>query len=113
MPRPNLKVTDEMRKRVKSPVAVGVPHEDIARQIDVRSPKTLRKHFREELDTGVVEANAAVAGALFKKAIGGDTPAIKFWLMCQGGWRPGPSFEPGSVQPPPFVVGLATGGSSS
>ena len=33
-------------------------------------PKTLRKHYREELDTGHVVANAKGAESLFRKATG-------------------------------------------
>ena len=113
MPRPKLKPTDEQRKRVKTLVAVGTPQEVIARQVGIRSAKTLRKHFRKELGCGAAEANASVAGALYAKAMGGDTAAQKFWLMCRSGWRPRPAFEPGEIQPPPFVVGLATGGQQS
>jgi hypothetical protein len=109
MPRPRLNPTDEQRNKVKALVAVGIPHEEIARQIGVRSPKTLRKHFREELDRGVVEANASVAGELYKAAKGGDVNAQKFWLMCRAGWHTQPRYSPGTNQPPPFVVGVTTG----
>ena len=110
MPPPRLNPTDEQRKKVKALVAVGIPQDEIARQIGVRSPKTLRKHFRDELDRGAMEANASVAGALYNKAVAGDVAAQKFWLMCRAGWRPQPGYGPGTIQPPPFVVGLATGG---
>jgi hypothetical protein len=113
MPRPKLNPSEEQRKRVKSLSAVGIPQEEIARQIGIRSPKTLRKHFRHELDRGAMEANASVAGALYNKAIAGDTAAMKFWLLCRGGWRPGPSFESRATQPPPFVVALEPGGQQS
>jgi len=113
MPRPKLDPSQEQRKRVKSLSAVGITQEEIARQIGVRSPKTLRKHFREELDRGAIEANASVAGALYNKAMAGDTGAQKFWLQCRGGWRPGPSFEPRATQPPPFVVAMEPGGQPS
>lgn len=109
MPRPRLSPTDEQRKKVKTLSAVGIPQNEIARQIGVRSPKTLRKHFRNELDRGAMEANASVAGALYNKAVGGDTAAQKFWLMCRAGWRPRPAFEPGASPPPPFVVAMDTG----
>src|SRR3977135_2222645 len=33
-------------------------------------PKTLRKHHRDELDTGQVKASAKVAESLFRKAVG-------------------------------------------
>jgi len=41
------------RELVKSLAALGGRHEDIAEQIGMRSAKTLRKHFRKELDRGV------------------------------------------------------------
>jgi len=113
MPRPILKPTEEQRKRVKSFVAVGVPHAEIARLIGVRSPKTLRKHFRTELDRALVEANASVAGALYNKAMDGDVGAMKFWLANRAAWHSRPASEPSSVQPPAFVVRLPTGGSQS
>lgn len=110
MPRPSLNPTDEQRKRVKMLAAVGVSHEDIARQIGIRSPKTLREHYREELDRGVVEANATVAGVLYNKAVGGDVGAMKFWLINRAGWHPEPHYGSGTNTPPPFVVGVTTGG---
>ena len=45
----------------------GVPETDIARVLGI-DPKTLRRHYREELDTGHVLANAKVAESLFRKA---------------------------------------------
>ena len=70
MPRPRLKPNTDQRRLVKSMAAMGIPHSDIARKIGVRSPKTLRKHFREELDLGIVEANYKVAQTLFQFATG-------------------------------------------
>jgi hypothetical protein len=40
------------RQLVKSLAAFGGRHEEIALQVGLRSAKTLRKHFREELDRG-------------------------------------------------------------
>ena len=37
-------------------------------------PKTLRKHYRDELDTGQVKASAKVAESLFRKAVGDGPP---------------------------------------
>jgi hypothetical protein len=55
------------------------------------SPVTLRKHFRNELDIGHVQANADVAGALFKNATtgtptypAGNPTAQIFWLKTRG-----------------------------
>src|SRR5262249_30649797 len=49
--------------------------------------KTLRKHFREELDRGMAEANSNVTGALYEKAVSGDTIAQMFWVKARLGWR--------------------------
>ena len=68
MPRPKLRPDDGQRNLVKSLAACGVPHEQIARRIGLRSPKTLRTHFRRELDDGVSEANYTVAKSLYKSA---------------------------------------------
>jgi len=81
--------TDETRAKVRSLVAVGVPQDDVAKILEVSAP-TLRKHYREQLDVAKAEANAQVAGALFRIA---TTPgrqqvtAAIFWLKCQAGWR--------------------------
>jgi len=53
MARKAFVVTDAMRKRVQSLAGVGVRQEDICAIIGCRDPKTLRKHFRDELDRGL------------------------------------------------------------
>ena len=87
MPRPKLIPTEEQRLQIKSLAAVGTPQEDIALKIGIRSPKTLRKYFRKELDLAATDANASVGAALYKKAMAGDTDAQKFWLERRAGWR--------------------------
>ena len=79
-------VTDAMRERVRSLAGLGVPQVDIARIIR-GDPKTLRKHFRDELDRGVAEANAVIAGSLFTAAKAGYFPAQKFWLKVRAHWH--------------------------
>jgi hypothetical protein len=103
MPRPKHNPTPEKRKLVKDLSAVGLPQEQIARKVGIRSSKTLRLHYREELDMGTIDANASVAGALYKKAMDGDTRAQTFWLENRAGWGR-PAFTPSSLPPPPFVV---------
>ena len=63
---------------MKTMAAVGIAQEQIAHMIGVRSPKTLRKHFRNELDRAAVEANVTVTQSLFKRARDGDTTAQIF-----------------------------------
>lgn len=93
---PRFKPTEEQRKLVKSLVGYGVKHEDIC--LLVTNPnngkpiddKTLRKHFRSEIDVGQVTANSLVAESLFRKAIGTGPSAITaaiFWLKCRAGWK--------------------------
>jgi hypothetical protein len=87
MTRKAFPVTDEVREQVRTLAARGVRQEDIAGAIGCRDAKTLRKHFRDELDRGTGEANAKVAGALYEKAVGGDTIAQIFWMKTRAGWR--------------------------
>ena len=96
-------VTDAMRERVRSLAGLGVPQVDIARIIR-GDPKTLRKHFRDELDRGVAEANAVIAGSLFTTAKAGNVPAQKFWLKVRAHWheRKGPQ-EPNSDAGPQSI----------
>jgi hypothetical protein len=105
MPRPKLNPTEEQRRKVKILSAYGTPHEKIAEAMGIRSPKTLRKHFRAELDLGAVEANAKVAGTLYQMATSGECPtATMFWLKCRAGWKERASLDAGHVSPPPFIV---------
>jgi DNA invertase Pin-like site-specific DNA recombinase len=59
MSRPRFEPIDPQRQLVKSLAAYGIGQEEIARKIGV-SAKTLRRHFREELDRGATDANARV-----------------------------------------------------
>jgi hypothetical protein len=79
--------TDEQRRLVKALAGFGVTHDDIAVQVGCE-PKTLRKHFRDELDRGSVEATAKVAQSLFQMATTGkNVAAAIFWMKARAGWR--------------------------
>jgi len=78
------------RKQVEALAAYGVPEVDISRVIGI-DPKTLRKHYREELDLGETKANAQVAGFLFNSAKNGNVSAQIFWLKTRAKWREGPT----------------------
>jgi hypothetical protein len=102
--RPRFQPTPEQAKLVRKLVACGNKQEDIARVIGVRSPKTLRKYFREELDRAAIEANTHVAHSLYKSAVSGkDTNAAMFWLKWRAGWRENPEAKTPSGAPP-FIV---------
>ena len=57
------------RRQVEAMAAYGVPEADVARVLNI-DPKTLRKHYRDELDTGSIKANSRIAESLYKKATG-------------------------------------------
>src|SRR4051812_23129227 len=80
--------TDPQRAIVKVLAACGTPQEAIARVIGIHG-ETLRIHYRNELDLGAIDANAKVAEALFKLAVGGDVTAAIWWSKCRMGWSEG------------------------
>lgn len=65
----------------------GIPQDDIATLLEIDA-KTLRKHFRRELDRGMVEVTAKVAQSLFLMATQGkNVAAAIFWMKARAGWR--------------------------
>jgi hypothetical protein len=77
------------RTQVKLLSAMGISQEEIAVVMQITRP-TLRRHYRSELTTGHIEANAKVAGQIFKMATDSAKPNVAaaiFWLKCQAGWR--------------------------
>ena len=96
--------TDDQRRMVKVMSGFGIPHPDIANQIGVDA-KTLRKHFREELDRGMTEANMRVAQSLFAMATtGGSVAAAIFWMKARAGWREKHPEEPAEDEKSTVVI---------
>lgn len=95
---------------VRTMAAMGGTQDEIARRLGIKSEKTLRKYFRDDIDQGASEANLAIAQALFKKAKAGDIIAIMFWLKCRAHWRDRNGSETPSGPPPPFIVASEPGG---
>ena len=84
MPRPSFRVKDGDRKLVHSLAALGLRQEQIAESVGLRSPKTLRKHFRTELDGGLAEATLSVVRVAHEMATSGRYPQMTmFWDKCQ------------------------------
>ena len=77
------------RRQVEAMAAYGIPEGDISRVVGV-DPKTLRKHYRDELDLGETKANAQIAGFLFNAAKNGNVTAQIFWLKTRAKWRETP-----------------------
>lgn len=78
--------TDANRQAVQLHAMVGTTQENIAGLLGI-SVDTLAKYYRKELDTSLDMANAAVGGALYRKAINGDTTAMIFWMKTRARWR--------------------------
>lgn len=83
---PSHEPTAHTKEIVKLHAAVGTPQEIIASIIEI-DPKTLRKHYRRELDLSLAQANAQIGGKLYNKAMQGDTASIIFWLKTRAGFK--------------------------
>lgn len=86
MAQPPHKPTTETMAQVEALSGYGVRHDEIALYLDI-DPKTLRKHYREQLDKGTIKANAGIARSLHKQATEGNVAAAIFWLKARAGWR--------------------------
>jgi AraC-like DNA-binding protein len=97
-------VTDHNRKLVHALAATGRSQDEIARHIGC-SDVTLRRYYRDELNTAATEATLAVEQSVHWMATKGrNLAAAQFWLRNRGGdrWR-----EPGRAgedQQPATVV---------
>jgi hypothetical protein len=107
MARPKFTPTDEQRRTVKALSAYGIKQEGIARVLLLRSTKTLRKHFREELVLGEIEGVAQVAQTHYQMAKSGKhaTSTIHF-LDKRQRWLDVQSLEAPPAAIPAFVVVL-------
>ena len=86
---PNKHQPDEQSRQLVSDLAVaGIPQERIGRILGMTA-KTLRKHYRDELDTALDTVIGKVASTLVGKALRGDTTSMIFFLKVRGGehWK--------------------------
>ena len=101
--RPPHEPSPQTRAMVETFSAFGIPQDDIARVIGITAP-TLREHYRDEIDLGLIKANAKVAQNLFTiacKQTREGLDAAKFWLRTRAGWSeyaPPPSRSPDSPE---------------
>jgi hypothetical protein len=84
--RPEYQKTDEDAKNVEALTIAGVPQKLVSKILKISEP-TLRKHYRDELDTSKAKANAVISQSLFKLAREGNVTAQIFWLKTQAGWK--------------------------
>ncbi|BCH23549.1 hypothetical protein [Mesorhizobium sp. L-8-3] len=77
------------RRQVEALAGYGVPETEIAAMVGIDA-KTLRKHYRHELDHGHTKANAKVAENLYRKATGDGRESVTaaiFWLKARARWK--------------------------
>jgi hypothetical protein len=105
--RPPHQPTEATRQTVSLHATVGTRQEVIAEILGI-SVDSLQRHYRSELDTSREKANASVGGALFKKAMAGDTASMIFWLKTRAKWRETVdiSNEDGSLRPEPVAAAV-------
>jgi hypothetical protein len=103
-PKPH-QPTDATRQTVSLHATVGTRQEVIAEILGI-SVDSLQRHYRSELDTSREKANANVGGALYKKAMNGDTASMIFWLKTRARWRETVDItnSDGSLKPEPVAA---------
>jgi hypothetical protein len=79
MARTAFKPTAEQKSLVKALSRYGIRQEDIATEVGLLSPKTLRKHFRKELDLGRIAADIKVGKTLYQMASSGKCAAATIY----------------------------------
>jgi len=97
--------SQEQRHLVTVLSSYGIWQEDIATEVGLRSPKTLRKHFREELDHGRIGSEIKVRKTYYRLAESGKHPYTTIqWLKQRRKWRPKSAQEIRPAAIPDFVV---------
>lgn len=104
------------RRMVRMMIAAGIAYDDVAIGMGI-GKTTLQKHYREELKTGIILANAMVVANLYRHATG-DHPnaavaAAKWWTQARMGWSEkhefsGPGGTPLNPAGPSYVVRMPT-----
>lgn len=105
--RPPHVPTDATRQTVQLHGMVGTRQEIIAEILGI-SVDSLQRHYRKELDLARDQANASIGGALYKKAMSGDTASMIFWLKTRARWRETVdiSNEDGTLKPEPVAAAV-------
>ena len=83
--RPPIGRDERIAQVVQLHTLVGTPQPTLAKILGMAT-ETMSKYYRDELDTAKAQANAQVAGRLYKKAMDGDTTAMIWWSKTQMKW---------------------------
>jgi hypothetical protein len=99
MARQRYQPGEEQRRLVKTLAGCGVRHQDICEMVGLRSPNSLRRHFRRELSLAMVEMTAKVRQTAFRLATSGRHPRMTmFWLRTRARWSPRPEQRPAVIE---------------
>jgi hypothetical protein len=82
---PEHEPTEETRQKVIDLSCNGFNQTDIADHLDI-DDKTLRKHYRVELNKAKREKTLILGNSLYQDAVNGNEQAREFWLKCQARW---------------------------
>ena len=78
--------TKKLRKKVRKMTRVGVPIADICTVLKI-TDKTLTKHYKDDIERGLIVANAMVANILYRMCVDQNLGAVIFWLKTKAKWR--------------------------
>lgn len=79
--------TPQQRRQVMTMTGFGIRQREVASVLGI-DEKTLRLHFRRELDIGATEANLHVASSLFTMATKEhNVAAAIWWTKARMGWK--------------------------
>ena len=73
------------RAKVEGFSCAGYTQTQIANYLQI-DDKTLRKHYRHELDCAKMDKTMALSDNLYMDALNGDKDDRQFWLKTQGRW---------------------------
>ncbi len=105
---PAYKPTDADRNTVHIMAASGLSQDKIALCLGKKgiAEATLRKHFKRELATAYLEANAKAVGKLFEAVDRGESWAICFWLKCRARWQEVVRYEHTGADSGPVTIDI-------
>ena len=86
MGKPPYQPDDKQRQMVERAVGLGITQDRIAHMLGI-SKVTLEKHFRTELDRGMVSVEFQVGNSLIDQALKGNVNAHALFLSRRAGWK--------------------------
>ena len=95
--------SEEEAEMVKFLAASGVTQDRIAKTMKL-GIYLLRKHYKDEMDSGLDECNLNVVGALYRNAMEGNVAAQIFWTKARLKWRETTEIEhKGNINVTPMI----------